>query len=351
MIREFKEYEKKRTSYQRPKAPVAFRKETKTEDQYRQERRQKEEEAQALSKQESKNFSLARLYKTYENSKTNTNTSKLVSKIKQVAAATKAERLPPILLVDGYNLLLAWDRTSKFFNSASTSSGSSTSGSTASMHPTPLYNSTGTGEAGGGGGGGAGDGQEARDILLEAMCVYSQARGVRVVVAFDALGNPAATTTDEQLLKTGVTVVYCGDREADTYIEEQVQVWLDRGHEYVVVATSDVAQQAVVLSKKSTLPNGHHHVRSQMVHVVPASGLCKDIERTERELSQGLLEGGWRSGGPHVQGVLGAAVKYSDRKVFDALAQMRLGGGWVGAQRETGEEEDGDEGDDNKGKG
>ena len=152
----------------------------------------------------------------------------------------------------------------------------------------------------------------ARDLLVESMSTYSSTNGVRVVVVFDAMNGPL-TAVSESILATGVTVVYTGDCEADSYIEEQVGVWLERRHPYVVVATSDVAHRTVVESKKG--PDAQ-----QVVFVVPASGLCKDIEATEKRLEQNLMDLEMR---PVTRGVLGSAVKFKDKHVFSAMEEMR----------------------------
>ena len=77
--------------------------------------------------------------------------------------------------------------------------------------------------------------------------------------------------------------------------------------------TSDVAQKAVVDSK--TGPDS-----KQVVFVVPASGLCKDIESTEKRLERQVFEHQLQ---PVTRGILGSAVKSKDKNAFDTLQQMR----------------------------
>ena len=170
----------------------------------------------------------------------------------------------------------------------------------------------------------AGDLQHARDVLLESLATYSQTNGVRVVAAFDAMGSPgaAAMGTREDLLSSGVTAVYCGDQEADSFIEGQVSVWLARGCQQVVVATSDGAQQAVVDSKPTR--------GRQVCFVVPSSGLIKDIEATEKRLKERLEELDRPS-----MSLLGSVVKSKDRDAFSVMQAMRTSlppppGAWTG---------------------
>jgi predicted RNA-binding protein with PIN domain len=87
-----------------------------------------------------------------------------------------------------------------------------------------------------------GDLSTARDVLLRDLGEYAKHRGVLVVAAVDAIGGPAQGVVEEKLI-TGVIVAYCGDQEADSYIQSQVKVWLDRGHPQVIVATNDNLQR------------------------------------------------------------------------------------------------------------
>lgn len=268
-IRIAKEIKQIEASAFRRKPPVfnTYRKESKEPEEYRQERAAAEAITAELSKNESKNFALSKLYKTAES----TTTTKLG------LSATSVNVLPPpVLLVDGYNVLHKWDRTASLMA----------------------------------------DGNQmdaARDILIEALGVYSHTNGVRVIVAFDAM-NGSTTGIDEQILSTGITVAYTGNCEADSFIEAQVDVWLQWRHPYVVVATSDIAQKAVVDSK--TGPD-----KRQIVFVVPASGLCKDIEATEKRLEQQLRDLEMR---PVARGILGSAVKFKNQSTFSTMQRMRM---------------------------
>ena len=256
LVRQYKKREEftLRKNHSSKKNPT-YRKDHVEASEYRRQREISEAAAAELAKLESKNFALSRLYKT------------AVGRPGVIVP-------PPVLLVDGYNILHKWCRTVSMMAE--------------------------------------GQLDIARDLLVESMSTYSSTNGVRVVVVFDAMNGPL-TAVSESILATGVTVVYTGDCEADSYIEEQVGVWLERRHPYVVVATSDVAHRTVVESKKG--PDAQ-----QVVFVVPASGLCKDIEATEKRLEQNLMDLEMR---PVTRGVLGSAVKFKDKNVFSAMEEMR----------------------------
>lgn len=160
----------------------------------------------------------------------------------------------------------------------------------------------------------AGNLADARDILIEAMATYSHCNGVRVVIAFDAMQGPrGGMGVSEEILSTGITIAYCGDREADTFIEQQVEEWLSRGYPAVVVATSDVAHAAVVQSKSRPSAS------KQMCFVVPSSGLIKDIEATEKRVKRQLEELETPT-----MSLLGSVVKSKDENAFSAMQKMRV---------------------------
>ena len=157
---------------------------------------------------------------------------------------------------------------------------------------------------------------DARDLLIQELGVYSQQNGVRVVVAFDAMGAGGAGGgseggVTEELDGSGVTVAYCGGLEADSYIEAAVAEWLGRGYARVVVATSDEAHRAVVLGKTSA--SG-----AQVCWVVPASGLIKDMASSRARLDARLAEQQALQGGR-----LGAAVAAKDDGAYATLESLR----------------------------
>lgn len=251
-----------KSSYRAPKAPQTYRKETKTAEEYKQIRLEAEKEEQLLSKKESKNFALRKLYHT--------------DTVKQGLHRGRQQRIVrhcPVLLVDGYNVLHVWKRTKELMEQ--------------------------------------GELEEAREILVHALEVYSKMNGVRVVVAFDAMhGVFGNYGTSETLLESGVTVAFCGDKEADSFISLQARSWVERGCPQVVVATNDSTLQVAVHTTKTQAP--------QVCFTVPSSGLIHDMEGTEK---RALAQVG-DTGTPDLC-LLECVVKSKDPSTFDALANLR----------------------------
>ena len=248
-----------KTAYRAPKAPQTYRKETKTAEEYKQIRLEAEKEAALLSKKESKNFALRKLY--------NTNSKMSLGSPKQM-------RHCPVLLVDGYNVLHLWKRTQELMEE--------------------------------------GELEEAREILIHALEVYSKMNGVRVVVAFDALHGPFGNHgTMETLLESGVTVAFCGDKEADSFISLQARSWVERGCPQVVVATNDSTLQVAVQTTKTHAP--------QVCFAVPSSGLINDMEGTEKRAMSQVGDG---TGTPDLC-LLECVVQSKDPGTFSALQNLR----------------------------
>lgn len=111
--------------------------------------------------------------------------------------------VPPVLLVDGYNVLHKWEAVALDM-------------ATAGLDPGAL---------------GA-----ARERLVHELVSYSQTNGVVVVVAFDAMATGGPGTEEEV---AGVKVVYCAREEADTWLVAEARRRLAAGHTHVVVATDD----------------------------------------------------------------------------------------------------------------
>ncbi len=110
-----------------------------------------------------------------------------------------------ILLVDGYNIIHAWD---KLFD----------------VRNEPL--------------------EDCRDRLIQILSNYQGFRKIKIIVVFDAQGVRKSRTTEEQ--KDGLTIVYTGEKEsADNYIERYV--YKLSGQFLIRVATSDYLQQRIVL--------------------------------------------------------------------------------------------------------
>lgn len=243
-----------KTAYRAPKAPQTYRKESKTSEQYRQERLAAQAEEALLSKKESKNFALRNLYNT------------------ALPMYPGQKKHCPVLLVDGYNVLHVWPRTKDLMV---------------------------TGEL-----------EEARERLIHSLEVYSKMNGVRVVVAFDAMNAPGNNGTSETLLESGVTVVFCGDKEADSFLTAQAKSWIQRGCPQVVVATSDSTLQVAIQSTKTQFP--------QVCFFVPASGLVSDMKATEKRAMDQVNDGST----PDLC-LLECVVQSKDPNTFSALQDLR----------------------------
>ena len=244
-----------KSSYRKvAKAPQTYRKESKTSEEIREERKAAEVAEALLSKKESKNFALRKLY----------NTDK--------TGFPGGPRHCPILLVDGYNVLYLWKRTGELMEN--------------------------------------GELDDAREILIHMLEVYSKMNGVRVVVAFDAMRGPINQGTTETLLESGVTVVFCGDREADSFLTLEAKEWIEKGCPQVVVATNDATLQVAIQSTKTKAP--------QVCFIVPSSGLINDMEATEKQAMEQVGD----SGAPDLC-LLECVVQSKDPNTFSALQDLR----------------------------
>lgn len=265
--------------------PQRFIKRSRTTEEYKEERALAEARTAALSKQESKNFALRQLYGTNVSDR-ETGHSLTVSRL-------RASPLPPLLLVDGYNVLFKWK--ADVAGQTRDTNGQENDEALSSF-------------------------AEARDALIESLGEYSQIRGIRIVIAFDAMGSGNGSFREETL-RSGITVAWCGDREADTYIEAQARIWLERKHPMVVVATSDVLQRTVV--DANAIKAIEQSRGRQVCQVIPSSGLIKDMEASLVEAQARISDYNVQQG-PGMS-LLGSAVKAQDSKTFDVLQSMRLG--------------------------
>ena len=217
------------------------------------------------SKAESKSFGLRNLYGTHQvgmNARKN---------------ALRATRSPPVLIVDGYNVLFSWDRTKELMNSEED-----------------------------------GSLEEAREILVTSLEAYSVMNGVRVIVAFDALGGESNGISTETILDpSGMSVVYTAECEADTWIVSKARTLIDRGARTIAVVTNDSTLAVAIHS-----PEG-----PQLCFTVPSSGLIADLVKTEKRASAGF-----NSGAP-VLALMESAVKTKDAErasdTFDKLQALR----------------------------
>lgn len=146
----------------------------------------------------------------------------------------KQEQIPEVLLVDGYNIIFAWE----------------------DLKELSQVNIEG-----------------ARGKLMDVLCNYQGYRKNIVILVFDGYkvkGNPG-----EVLKYHNIYVVYTKEAEtADQYIEKTVQ---DIGRQYhVTVATSDALEQMIILG--------------QGAHRISAKELREEIIIMNRELHEEHLE-------------------------------------------------------------
>ncbi len=146
----------------------------------------------------------------------------------------KQEQIPEVLLVDGYNIIFAWE----------------------DLKELSQINIEG-----------------ARGKLMDVLCNYQGYRKNIVILVFDGYkvkGNPG-----EVLKYHNIYVVYTKEAEtADQYIEKTVQ---DIGRQYhVTVATSDALEQMIILG--------------QGAHRISAKELREEIIIMNRELHEEHLE-------------------------------------------------------------
>ena len=139
-----------------------------------------------------------------------------------------------VLIVDGYNIIFAWDELREL----------------AKIHP-----------------------DAARDSLKDSLCNYLGYRGGRVILVFDAYkvkGNAGKRENYQN-----IEVVYTGEDEtADAFIERTVHDMAERYR--VTVATSDGLEQQTVLSLGALR--------------MSARELKEQMERTAREGYEAYLE-------------------------------------------------------------
>jgi len=307
-VRQYKE-EVRKQAFRAPKKErlkEAYRKDTPTEEERVEQKRLREAEELELSKTESKNFALRSLYQT---SPVGLNARK---------QALRATRSVPILLVDGYNVVFKWSLTADLMADGELEdarevlvshledySTASLVDARRSCHVRSTLDARVT--------------YARRSTLVSrsltarlASLARSPGRwnGIRVVVAFDAMGNENSPGTSESLLASGVTVVFTGDREADTFISAQAKEWVNRGAKTVVVVTDDIVLRVATQSSEG-----------QRTVTVPVSGLIADMTATRKRAQAGM------STGAPVLNLLECAVKEKDtvrgNDTLDKLQALR----------------------------
>lgn len=149
-------------------------------------------------------------------------------------AAKKPEKKEEYLLVDGYNIIFAWDELSRLA---------------------------------------AENIDSARDKLMDILCNYQGIRRCNLIAVFDAYRVKGHDT--EVLRYHNINVVYTKEAEtADSYIEKFAH---ENGRKYdVTVATSDRLEQMIITG--------------QGCRLLSARDLKEEIERAEKQLKEELWE-------------------------------------------------------------
>jgi len=89
--------------------------------------------------------------------------------------------------------------------------------------------------------------EAAREKLGDIVGEYASYTGMKAIVVFDA--HMVKGASDKKIKRPGVTMVYTKEHQtADSYIEKAVSK-LDRYQQNIYVATSDGAEQMMVLSQ------------------------------------------------------------------------------------------------------
>ncbi|MDF2548424.1 MAG: hypothetical protein K0R93_3322 [Anaerosolibacter sp.] len=107
--------------------------------------------------------------------------------------------------------------------------------------------------------------QEARDRLIELLVEYKSFTGDRVILVFDA-HLVKGTLIKEQSLH-GVEIIFTKEHQtADSYIEKKVEELTKNRRNVVRVATSDWAEQQVVLGSGATRISARElHIEIELV--------------------------------------------------------------------------------------
>ncbi|QZY54645.1 NYN domain-containing protein [Crassaminicella profunda] len=88
--------------------------------------------------------------------------------------------------------------------------------------------------------------EEARDVLIQELVDYKHYTGYHVMIVFDAHYVKGGDT--KSFFTKGVEVIFTKEHQtADSYIEKKVEELMKNRRNFVMVATSDWAEQQVVL--------------------------------------------------------------------------------------------------------
>ena len=151
------------------------------------------------------------------------------------SAAALRQAGPEYLLVDGYNIIFAWDDLKALARDSL---------------------------------------EGARQQLMDILCNYQGWRGCHVILVFDAYKVPHGTGEVEKY--HNIHVVYTKEAEtADSYIEKAT-FELSKGSNRVTVATSDSVEQLIIL--------GHGALR------ISARSFRQEVEQARAQLESALAE-------------------------------------------------------------
>ena len=144
------------------------------------------------------------------------------------------EKLEEYLLVDGYNIIFAWDALAELAKS---------------------------------------DLSAARECLIQLLCNFHGFKKCHVILVFDAYKVHGGVGSVEK--HRNISVIYTKEAEtADMYIEKVTYEIAKKHH--VRVATSDNLEQIIIL--------GHGAVR------VPASAFLAEVQQVEGQISEIIRE-------------------------------------------------------------
>lgn len=134
---------------------------------------------------------------------------------------------PPVLLVDGYNVIFEARKSTR-------KAGTKLDGDLMDQYR--------------------------RDLALNLDC-FSHARGVKVMLVFDALNGAARRSTVTETSKSGLDVVWSGEMDADTYISCKVSELYGEGVPYVFVASNDATLQTTSRANRAYIVSGRRLIR------------------------------------------------------------------------------------------
>jgi len=163
---------------------------------------------------------------------------------------SKGLKKPPVLLVDGYNLIgylttrkLFWQHQRKYGKRS------------ISVHEVQMTDEQKE-EA---------FSQVGRDKLLRRLSAYSGTKDVKVVCVFDAMDGPSRGDADVQK-QYGIEVVYSGAQEADNFIMHKTAEYIEADSPMCMVVTSDLVMHATI----------------NKVHVMQVPAFVRELEEVEQ---------------------------------------------------------------------